>query len=87
MKRNLILAAVVLVLAGCATRSREPVQVLSADVDTITVRWSSVEVSETAARRKAVLHCGARRVEEVDAQRTARRFGLIRSTTWRCVSV
>lgn len=85
MNRAILAAAAALVLAGCATPRLEPVRVVSADADTIQVRWNSVEVSEAAARRVAVLHCGARRVQETDARSSG--WGLFRAKTWRCVNV
>lgn len=87
MNSNTLLAAVAVLLAGCATPRLEPVRVLSADANAIQVQWNSIEVSEGVARRVAVLHCGTRRLEEGEARRGGWGLGLVRSQTWRCVDL
>lgn len=87
MNDKVLLAGMAVLLAGCATPRLEPVRVLSSDANTIQVRWNSIEVSEAAARRVAVLHCGTRRLEEVDARRSGWGLGLVRAKTWRCVEL
>ena len=87
MNKTLSIAALALCLTACATPRLEPVRVLSADADTIRVQWNSIEVSEAVARRVAVLHCGARRAQEVDT-RSGRGWSLalLHTRSWRCVS-